>query len=125
MIEDVLELFWPYARDQLQLTRADLVDCVLWHYEKGYMTLCIEDGKPVGAALWWRLKDLKELDDDSDWPSHEEGDYLYCAYGVGKIGMLESMIKGARERFPGVKYFCFQRGHRGDERTRVWRLKDE
>jgi len=122
MLGKLMELIWPYAKEQLETNEEELIDWILWHYAKGYLTVCMEEGEVVGAAFWWRIKDLENI---PAFPEEEEGDYLYCPYGVGSIDMLPNMLKGAQQRFPGVKYFCFQRGHRGDDRMRIWRIKDE
>jgi len=122
LVNDLFGLVWPEAKEKLGLTKETFIDYMMWHIARSYLTIGFEDGKPVGVMFYWRISDPRSI---PEYPEIEEGEFVYCPFGVGSMDMFADMMDAAKIRFPGIKYFCFQREHRGDERVRVWRLKDE
>lgn len=120
-VSQLMDLAWPHA-EKIGLNIDSFVDYVLWHVTKGCLTMCIEDGEVKGFAFFWRIKSPEKIE---HFTEYSDGEYVYCPFATGHITMLPQVILAAKQRFPGVKYFCYQREHRNDSRVRIWDISDE
>ena len=121
-VGDIIDFVAPRIPLGLGFSDAGIEEYVRWHFDNGFMTVCLDKGELVGVGFCWRIDDPKDI---PDWPTSTDGEYIYCPLVIGAKDMLPRMIQAAHATFPGTKYLCYQRQHRGDSRMRIWRLKDE
>lgn len=120
MINELIGLVKRHIPSELRWGSKDVEEYVTWHVLRKRIVLCLDHGIPVGAGFISRIKDPRKFD---QFAEEEEGSFIYCSMVIGAADMLGRLIGAAALRFPGTKYLCFQRQHRGDDKMRIWRLR--
>ena len=113
---DDLLILYDKLKDGQRFFRADEIRAWLsWHWTKGLLLVARINGKPVGVAMLYRLKDIKDLmEEDIRLRCNPEGEIAYCVYcycdpryrSTGSV--LRMLLHSFHRLHPWAKWLAWQ-----------------